>query len=225
MRIRRKKNLEARIDACKENFIYLIEEEKDARTPVLKKLNFNELFENSNPTVLELGCGKGRFSNTLALQNPALNVLAVEKIDNVLITAAETAKEKGIKNVKFLCLAAEYLSRYIPEKSIDNLYLNFSCPYPKKRFSNRRLTNPKFLKVYKEILKDGGFIYQKTDNREFFEYSLINYSQNGFYIEDISLDLHNSDIENNIMTEYEEKFVNLGLPIYYAKIGIKKDME
>ena len=118
MRIRRKKNLEARIDACKENFIYLIEEEKDARTPVLKKLNFNELFENSNPTVLELGCGKGRFSNTLALQNPALNVLAVEKIDNVLITAAETAKEKGIKNVKFLCLAAEYLTRYIPEKSI-----------------------------------------------------------------------------------------------------------
>jgi len=223
--MRRKKNLEARIDACKENFIYLIEEEKDARTPVLKKLNFNELFENSNPTVLELGCGKGRFSNTLALQNPALNVLAVEKIDNVLITAAETAKEKGIKNVKFLCLAAEYLTRYIPEKSIDNIYLNFSCPYPKKRFSNRRLTNPKFLKVYKEILKDGGFIYQKTDNREFFEYSLINYSQNGFYIEDVSLDLHNSDIQNNIMTEYEEKFVNLGLPIYYAKIGIKKEKE
>lgn len=225
MRIRRKKNLEARIDGCKENFIYLIEEEKDARTPVLKKLNFNELFENSNPTVLELGCGTGRFSNTLALQNPALNVLAVEKIDNVLITAAETAKEKGIKNVKFLCLAAEYLTRYIPEKSIDNLYLNFSCPYPKKRFSNRRLTNPKFLKVYKEILKDGGYIYQKTDNREFFEYSLINFSQNGFYIEDISLDLHNSDIQNNIMTEYEEKFVNLGLPIYYAKIGIKKEKD
>ena len=79
--------------------------------------------------------------------------------------------------------------------------------------------------VYKEILKDGGYIYQKTDNREFFEYSLINYTQNGFYIEDISLDLHKSEIENNIMTEYEEKFVNLGLPIYYAKIGMKKENE
>ena len=225
MRIRRKKNLEARIEACKENFIYLVEEEKDARTLVTKKLDYKKLFNNDNPTVLELGCGKGRFSNTLASLNQNINVLAVEKIDNVLISAAETAKEKGIKNAKFLCLAAEYLIRYIPEKSIDNIYLNFSCPYPKKRFSNRRLTNPKFLKVYKEILKDGGFIYQKTDNREFFEYSLINYTQNGFYIEDISLDLHKSNIENNIMTEYEEKFVNLGLPIYYAKIGMKKENE
>lgn len=225
MRIRRKKNLETRIENCQENFIYLMEEEKDAREKTEKFISYASLFDNQNPTNLEIGCGKGRFSITKAKQNPNINFLAVEKIDNVLVTASENAKKEGLNNIKFLCVAAEYLDRYIAPKSIENIYLNFSCPYPKKRYANRRLTNPKFLKVYKNILKDGGFIFQKTDNREFFEYSLINYTANGFYIEDISLDLHKSNIEDNVMTEYEEKFVNLGLPIYYAKIGIKKENE
>ncbi len=222
MRIRRKKNLETRIENCAENFIYLVEEAKDAREKTEKFIDYPTLFNNHNPVNLEIGCGKGKFSINKAKQNQNLNFLAVEKIDNVLVTASENAKKENLDNLKFLCVAAEYLDRYIPIKSIENIYLNFSCPYPKKRYSNRRLTNPKFLKIYKNILKDGGFIYQKTDNRAFFEYSLINYTQNGFYIEDISLDLHNSEITNNIMTEYEEKFVNLGLPIYYAKIGLKK---
>lgn len=223
MRIRRKKNLEERIEKRQDYFTYLFDERKDARGLLPDRLiDFKEIFKNDNSTVLEIGCGKGRFANTLALKNKDINVLAVEKIDNVLISAAESAAEKSIKNVHFLCVGAEYLPRYIKEKSINDIYLNFSCPYPKKRYENHRLTNPKFLEIYKKLLKDGGFIYQKTDNRQFFEYSLVNYTKCGFYIEEISLDLHNSDVKDNIMTEYEEKFINKGMQIYFAKIGIKK---
>ncbi len=224
MRMRRKKNLEKRIEDCSGYFFNFKENSnRDAREITQNQLiDFVELFGNENPVVLEIGCGKGRFANTLAKANPNINVLAVEKCDNVLITAAESAKKQDIKNIKFICCGAEYLQRYIPQNSIKTLYLNFSCPYPKKRYANHRLTSKSFLDIYKIILEKGAFIYQKTDNLKFFEYSLKSFSNNDFYINDISLDLHKSDIQGNIMTEYEEKFSSLGSPIYYLKTSLYK---
>lgn len=224
MRMRRKKNLVDRIEKCGELFLSLNDEEhrdlRELKPDML--IDFAEFFGNSNPVVLEIGCGKGRFANTLAENNPDINVLAVEKIDNVLVSAAETAIEKGLKNIKFICCGAEYLTRYIKEKSITTLYLNFSCPYPKKRYESHRLTSKRYLDIYKVLLDDKAYIYQKTDNIHFFEYSLKSFTDNGFYINDISLDLHKSDIEGNIMTEYEEKFSSLGFPIYYLKTSFRK---
>lgn len=223
MRMRRKKNLDERIEKCGELFIYLNEEQRDTREIKPDMLfDFKELFDNNNPVVLEIGCGKGRFANTMAKNNPDINVLAVEKIDNVLVSAAETAKKEGMENIRFLCCGAEYLPRYIKEKSIKTLYLNFSCPYPKKRYENHRLTSKRFLDIYKNLLDEQAYIYQKTDNIHFFEYSLKSFTDNGFYINDISLDLHNSEITDNIMTEYEEKFSSLGMPIYYLKTSLRK---
>lgn len=224
MRMRRKKNIDRRIENCKDIFINLRENAvRDQRLIEPNELlDFKELFGNDNRVVLEIGCGKGRFSNTFAKRNPDINVLAVEKSDNVLICGAETAKKEGLKNIKFLCCGAEYLQRYIKEKSISALYLNFSCPFPKKRYESHRLTAKRFLDIYKVVLADNAYIYQKTDNMNFFEYSLKSFTDNDYYINDISLDLHKSGMEDNIVTEYEEKFSSMGMPIYYLKTSLNK---
>ena len=102
------------------------------------------------------------------------------------------------------------------------IFLNFSCPFPKKSHASHRLTSPTFLKLYKELLCENGEIHQKTDNQQLFEYSLEQLSQFGFALKNISLDLHNSDFKGNIVTEYEQRFVSLGQPIYRLEAHIKK---
>lgn len=223
--MRRKKNIDIRIENCGKWYNSFNSEQKDARVVEKELIDFKDFFGNENDVVLEIGCGKGKFAIELAKQNPNINVLAVEKCDNVLVAAAEKARDEKQENLRFLCCGAEYLQRYIDENSISALYLNFSCPYPKKRYSNNRLTHKKFLEIYKKILKKDAFIYQKTDNLHFFEYSLASFSNNDFYINDISLDLHNSKIQGNIMTEYEEKFSSQGFAIYYLKISLNKTEE
>ncbi len=128
--------------------------------------------------------------------------------------ACEIAKNKNIPNLRFICGSAEYIEKYIPDSCIERLFLNFSCPFPKNAYAVHRLTHRRFLKIYKNILKTGAEIHQKTDNMHFFEFSLQEFSQNGFGLQNVSLDLHASDFEGNIMTEYESRFVALGQPIY-----------
>ena len=164
--------------------------------------------------IVEIGAGKGQFAIELAKRNPGINVVAVEKTDKVVLIACENAMKAGLKNLIFLNINAEYLPRYISPDSISRLYLNFSCPYPKHTYANKRLTNPFFLNIYKDFLKDNAEIHQKTDNMHFFEYSIEQFSQSGFSLKNISLDLHNSGFDGNIETEYEQKFVAQGLPIY-----------
>jgi tRNA (guanine-N7-)-methyltransferase len=117
---------------------------------------------------------------------------------------------------------AEYLLKYFPENSVERIYLNFSCPFPKARYAKHRLTSPIFLPMYKHILKNGCEIHQKTDNMHFFEYSLERYSELGFIMQNISLDLHKSNFEGNIITEYEKRFTDLGQPIYRVEAICKK---
>jgi len=97
---------------------------------------------------------------------------------------------------------------------ISTIYLNFSDPWPKKRHAKRRLTSEDFLRVYDDIFAGDNLIIQKTDNVGLFESSIVSLSMNGYKIEDISLDLSNTDIDN-VMTEYEEKFVSQGIKINY----------
>ncbi len=118
-------------------------------------------------------------------------------------------------------MKAEYLPLFMEDNSVCEIYLNFSTPYPKSRHESHRLTSKLFLDIYKKLLCDDGFIAQKTDSQCFFEYSLESFSQNGFLLSEISLDLHKSDFEDNIVTEYEERFVNQGLPIYRLVAKLK----
>ena len=177
-------------------------------------IDFAKLFGNNNPLYLEVGCGMGGFAVEFAKQHPDINLIAVEINENVIIKAAEKTLDEGIYNIRFLCVSANYLDRYIRPDSIDEMFLNFSCPYPKNRYESHRLTSPVFLEIYKRLLKKGAVICQKTDNMHFFEYSIEQFSKANFTLSNISLDLHNSDFEGNIVTEYESKFISQGLPIY-----------
>ena len=215
MRMRKKKNLEARLEEVKEYILHTKCEEKDFEKDVEKSLfDYEEVFGNSNPVRLEIGCGKGQFICEMAKRNPDVNFIAVEKIKNVIVAACEKAKEEGLTNVKFIAGCAEYLPRFIPENSVELIYLNFSCPFPKAKYARHRLTHRFFLEIYRKLLTEKGEIHQKTDNMHFFEFSLEEYSAAKYTIRNLSLDLHNSGFEGNIVTEYEKRFSDLGQPIY-----------
>ena len=222
MRMRKKKYLEERLAEC-DNIIKLFSDDRNFLTAIEKKeyIDTEALFGNSNPVVLEVGCGKGKFACELAKQNPDINILAMEKVANVIVAASENAKREGLTNVVFLHGGAEYLEKFIKPESIERINLNFSCPYPKKSYANHRLTNARFLKSYEVILKKGAEIHQKTDNMHFFEYSIEQFTGYGFSLKNVSLDLHNSDLEGNIETEYEHRFASQGMPIYRLEAYLK----
>ncbi len=222
MRMRKKKHLEQRLEECSDYIFFIEREDRNFQSVGEKEyLDFKKIFENDNPVHLEIGCGKGRFSCETAKNNPELNILALEKASNVIVNGAEYAKKAGLKNLYFIRGGAEYLECYIPKKSIERIYLNFSCPFPKKKYASHRLTHHNFLKIYKTLLKDNAEIWQKTDNTGFFEFSIEEFSQNGFALKNVTFDLHNSGFEGNIMTEYEKKFSEQGLPIYRLEAYIK----
>lgn len=225
MRMRRKKHLDERLAACSENLISPVLRELNFKKAAVAEpqLDFKELFGNEAPVFLEIGCGKGLFARETALRHPENNYLAVEKIANVIVTAAEEAEKLKLKNLKFLQLGAEYLETEIPPSSISGIFLNFSCPYPKNSYESHRLTSDAFLKIYKKLLKPGAEIHQKTDNMKFFEYSIEKLSGQGFILKNISLDLHKSDFSDNIITEYENKFAEQGLPIYRLEAAAPKE--
>lgn len=216
MRMRKKKYLEDRLEAVGDNLIIIDRDDRNFNTEINTEdyFDFKEIFGNENPVQLEIGCGKGQFACEIAKRNPNINFIAVEKSANVIVAGCEKAKEQGINNLVFVKCSAEYLKCYLPENSIDRLYLNFSCPFPKKKYANHRLTAKPFLDVYSAFLKSDAEIHFKTDNRGLFEFSLEQLSQYGYCFKNVSLDLHASDFEGNIVTEYEQKFVALGFPIY-----------
>lgn len=217
MRIRRKKHLDERLQAVGE---YLIKSDRDIPNVLeavkdKKYLDFHVLFGNDNPVCLEIGCGKGGFIIETALKNPNINYIAVEMIENIVVMACEKAMELNVPNVKFFNAACEYLPRYIKEEAISEIYLNFSPPYPQSPYENRRLTCDRFLQNYKSMLIDGGAVYQRTDDKNFFDYSLTRFIQNGFRVTDTTL-MHAAGDEY-VFTEYEKKFLAKGLPIYSLK--------
>ena len=216
MRPRKIRNLTSRRENCSDLRIPYTLESFDFRTDEENEKFFNlqEIFGRQASVVMEIGCGKGQFACEYAKRNPDKNILAIECVPTVLVEACERVKNEGIDNIRFLEMKAEYLPLFIKEKTICEIYLNFSTPFPKSRHESHRLTSKGFLDIYKNLLCDDGFIAQKTDSQGFFEYSLESFSQNGFVLSEISLDLHKSDFEGNIVTEYEQKFVDMGLPIH-----------
>ena len=177
---------------------------------------WNNLFNNTNPIYIEIGMGKGDFILENALRYPNINFIGIEKFDSILALAIKKIPS-DIPNLKLIRMDALSINDVF-DKEIDKIYLNFSDPWPKKRHANRRLTSSVFLKKYDDIFKNNKEIEMKTDNRNLFEYSIISFNENDYKIKEISLDLHHSDCENNIMTEYERKFSSQNNVIYYIKV-------
>ncbi|HFD1825054.1 TPA: tRNA (guanosine(46)-N7)-methyltransferase TrmB [Enterococcus faecium] len=182
--------------------------------PTLWKGKWNELFENDHPIHIEIGMGKGQFITGMAKAHPEINYIGVEMQVSVVSIALDKLIEQPLPNLKLLHVDGSALTEYFADSEVDQIYLNFSDPWPKKRHEKRRLTYKTFLAVDEQILRPNGEIHFKTDNQRLFEYSLASFSQYGMILKQVWLDLHQSQFEGNIMTEYEEKFSSKGQRIY-----------
>lgn len=176
----------------------------------------DNIFNNDNPICLEIGMGKGQFILNMALNNPDKNFIGVEKYSSVASVAIKKINEYKPSNLKIL---VGDITNFVDELKgkIDVIYLNFSDPWPKDRHAKRRLTSKEHLKLYDSLFKNDKHIIQKTDNDDLFQFSLDEYREYGYKVNKISYDLHNESIEN-IKTEYEEKFSNMGIKIKYVDV-------
>lgn len=201
MRLRNVKNKEEILNHSK----YLI------KNPADYCGKWNVLFQNQNPIYIEIGVGKGKFIKENAKKYPNINFIGIEKFDSILAKALNNIEEE-YSNLYFIRMDALEIDKVFFHE-IRKIYLNFSDPWPKKRHHLRRLTSPIFLDKYDIIFKEKKEIIMRTDNRELFEYSLEEISKKGYVLESVSLDLHSRE-EVFITTEYEDKFVSRGMPIY-----------
>ncbi|MGD6795481.1 tRNA (guanosine(46)-N7)-methyltransferase TrmB [Metabacillus indicus] len=183
---------------------------------------WSKLFGNENPIHIEVGTGKGQFVTGMAKANPDINYIGIELSQSVIVAALQKAVESECENLFLLNENAEDLTDLFAEGEVDRVYLNFSDPWPKTRHEKRRLTYKTFLKRYQDIMVEEGEIHFKTDNQGLFEYSLRSFSEYGLLLTFVSLDLHSSEFEGNIMTEYEEKFSNKGQRIYRSEVKFRK---
>ncbi len=194
---------------------YLAQDERVVLNPESYKGKWKEVFGNDNPIHVEFGCGKGGFITQLALRNPHINYIAAERAETVVYKACKKANlsEETPSNLRFLYFDVNNCMDIFEQGEVERLYLNFSDPWPKTRHANRRLTYRGFLEKYADILKKEGEIHFKTDNKGLFAFSIEEFSASGWLMKNVTLDLHNSGMEDNIMTEYEKKFSELGFTI------------
>ena len=212
MRLRNIKNAQDIISKSK----YVVLNPKEYRGKM------QQLFKNNNKIEVEIGMGKGDFVINKARLNPNINFIGIEKYASVLVKAVKKLENVELNNLKIMNIDADTIDEVFASE-IDQIYLNFSDPWPKKKHANRRLTSPLFLDKYDKIFKNDKVIEMKTDNRNLFEYSLVTLSQKKYLFEEIKLDLYTDLNEDNIQTEYEKKFVSLGLPIYKLKARCQID--
>lgn len=210
MRLRNLKDKDDLLNNCS----YLIS------NPYEYKGNFQKLFNNDFPIHLEIGMGKGDFIYEMARKYPHINFVGIEKYSNVLARAIKKYPDK-LNNLRIINMDALRLGEVF-FKEIDTIYLNFSDPWQKKRYENRRLTSEKFLNIYDLVFKNDKKIVMKTDNLGLFASSIVTLSNHGYIFSEVNLDLHNSDIPN-VYTEYEVKFSKLGVKINYLIAQKKND--
>ena len=203
MRMRKKKNLIPRMERCGDRLI---------REPYSMPGKWRELMPQARELRLELGCGKGRFTAGTAAAEPDVLFIAVERVPDAMVMAMERCAAQGLTNVFFIDANADQLPLFFAPGEADRIYINFCDPWPSNRHAKRRLTHPDFLLRYRQVLAEAGEIHFKTDNRDLFEWSLFQFPRVGFGGSEVTRDLHADGI-HGVMTDYEEKFHNLGTPI------------
>ncbi len=200
MRMRKKKNLQPRMDACRGCWV---------REPEGLRGRWRELFPQAERLEVELGCGKGRFTAGTAQAQPGTLLIAVEKAPDAMVVAMERVTALELKNVFFIDADAALLPELFEPDEVDRIYINFCDPWPKSNQKKRRLTHGNFLKKYREVLKEGGQIHFKTDNDKLFAWSVEEIPQFGFALSEVTRDLH-ADGPVGVMTDYEAKFYGEG---------------
>ena len=203
MRMRKKKNLQPRMEACRDCWV---------QNPYEMRGHWRDLMPQAREIRLELGCGKGRFTAETAQAEPDVLLIAVEKVPDAMVVAMERAVEASLTNVRFLDEDALRLPELFAPGEVERIYINFCDPWPKKKQFKRRLTAPGFLALYRQVLAPGGEIWFKTDNLPLFDWSCETMAEAGFQLREVTRDLHASG-PVGIMTDYEKRFVGEGKPI------------
>lgn len=188
------------------------------KRPEAQRGCWKQVFGNQNPIYIEIGMGKGKFILEMAQKYPDINFIGIERYSSVLLRAVEkfdTEEYKELTNVRFVCMDARNIAEVFGEEEVDRIYLNFSDPWPKARHAKRRLTSQEFLERYEKILSGEGSVEFKTDNTELFNFSMEQIKETGWKLKRYTYDLHHHEDLNddNVMTEYEEKFSAKGNPI------------
>lgn len=213
MRLRRKPWVDEAIHNF-DSFVF----SKDMEIGEEKKGQWAEIFGRQAPLHVELGTGKGDFISQLAQRNPEINYIGIEMQQDVLYSAAKKIAELELKNVRLLVFDINKIEDIFAPGEVDRFYINFCDPWPKKRHAKRRLTHVGFLEKYRGLLKSGGRIHFKTDNRPLFDFSLEQFEEAKLTVQDVSFDLHAENRPDNIMTEYERKFSGFGEKINRCEI-------
>ena len=213
MRLKKIKNAKEMVEASK----YYV------ANPAMQRGKWHALFGNDHPIHVEIGMGKGRFIIQMAMLHPEVNFIGIEKYDSVLVKATKALESLAmLPNLKLLLADAEEIVSFF-EKEIAQIYLNFSDPWPKSKHEKRRLTSHPFLEKYDAIFETDSMIVQKTDNREFFDYSCESLKQYGYELTEVTYDLYAEEDVTNVPTEYEEKFHRLGVNINRVKAQKKNE--
>ena len=218
MRMRKRQNLAPRMEACRSVWL------EDA---AYLRGNWRSLMPQARELRLEIGCGKGKFTVETAALEPDVLFVAVERVQEALVLAMESAIRLGLKNVFFVSLDAANIDQFFDVGEIDLLYINFCDPWPRSKNAKRRLTYHTFLDKYRTVIRLGGQIHFKTDNAKLFEWSLEEMTADGLELHNVTRDLHENG-PVGIMTGYEEKFYALGTPINRCELinhGVLPDPE
>ena len=213
MRLRRKPWVDKAIHDF-DDFVF----PKDAPASEEQQGRWAEVFGREAPLYVELGTGKGDFSSQMAEREPGVNFIGIEAQQDVLYAAAKKVAAMELKNVRLLVFDIHEIERIFAPGEVDRFFLNFCDPWPKKRHYKRRLTYRGFLEKYRHLLKKGGELHFKTDNRPLFVCSLIEFEAAELPVRDVSYDLHAENRPDNIMTEYERKFSGFGEKINRCEV-------
>jgi tRNA (guanine-N7-)-methyltransferase len=184
-----------------------------------------EFFENENPIIVEVGCGKGEYTVGLAEKYPDKNFIGMDKKGARMWRGAKTSLENDMLNVAFVRTKVELISYFFGKNEVDEIWITFPEPVLKERKFRKRFTSPRFLHTYGQFLKPDGMIHLKTDNHEFFTYTLDQIKEQNHKLHFSTFDLYNSEFEGdarNIQTYYEKKYLEQGMNINYLNFTLNK---
>ena len=199
----------------------LVESGKDFYDEIKGKWHL-KVFTDQQPIVLELGCGKGEYTLGLAQAFPNRNHIGVDIKGDRLWVGSRIALREGIQNAAFLRTQIQFLEHFFKKGEIEEIWVTFPDPRPKEKDDKRRLTAPRFLAIYQNLLKPDGWLKFKTDNTELFNYTLELINKNRISVKNLAFthDLYDSEYvfeHYEIKTKYERKFAALGETIKYLK--------
>jgi tRNA (guanine-N7-)-methyltransferase len=181
-----------------------------------------DFFTNSNPVVLELACGKGEYSVNLAQMFPDKNFIGIDYKGNRIWRGAKTALEEGVNNVAFLRMQIENLVDYFGPGEVDEIWITFPDPQPQLSREKKRLTSPRFLNMYRVVLRPGGYMNLKTDNDGLHAYTADKIAELGLTLHARTEDLYRSEFADNVLsikTYYEKKYLQHNKNINYLKFS------